>query len=410
MYIIQNSNNLYQTTKIFKMYQLSDQQIDYILSDIGARGVEMESLQQNLVDHVCCIIENNLEENGDFESFYKKSIKTFYKDELWEIEEETLLLLTYKNYYTMKKVMITSGSFSAAAMIFGILFKFMHWPGASALIVLGIGISSLIFLPLLFVLKSKDRHQTKDKIILGLGILAGISLSLSILFKVMHWPGSMYLGYASVILIGLILLPIFFITGIKNPENKINTIAISIVMIMVCGLWLTLIRSPKGTRILNVKNTTVFLIDEQILIAEKNLYADAFKIDSTQSATLKLANQIVEICDEIKSSIVLSETGNAIIPNDFDSKELYIRDNGFDYYYEDKINKLNLLLKSYNTQVDSKPLYKIITVDPADNYDPDASYNYYIGTNVEVLHQLTQIQLIVMQNERTEITKKKGNF
>jgi len=389
------------------MYRISDQQIDYILSDIGARGVEMESLQQNLLDHVCCIIENNLEENGDFENFYQKSIKTFYKDALWEIEEETLLLLTYKNYYTMKKVMITSGSFSAAAMIFGILFKFMHWPGASALIVLGIGISSLIFLPLLFVLKSKDRHQTKDKIILGLGILAGISLSLSILFKVMHWPGSMYLGYASVILIGLILLPIFFITGIKNPENKINTIAISIVMIMVCGLWLTLIRSPKGTRILNVKNTTVFLIDEQIVTAEKNLYADAFKNDSTQSATLKLANQIVEICDEIKSSIVLSETGNAIIPNDFDSKELYIRDNGFDYYYEGKINKLNLLLKSYNTQVDSKPLHKIITVDPADNYDPDASYNYYIGTNVEVLHQLTQIQLIVMQNERTEITKKK---
>jgi len=387
------------------MYQLSEQQIDYIFNDISARGVEMESLQQNLLDHICCIIENNLEENGDFESFYKKTIQTFYKDELWEIEEETLLLLTYKNYYTMKKVMITSGSFSAAAMIFGILFKFMHWPGASALIVLGIGTSSLIFLPLLFVLKSKDRHQTKDKIILGLGILAGITLSLSILFKVMHWPGSMYLGYTSVILIGLILLPIFFITGIKNPENKINTIAISIVMIMVCGLWLTLIRSPKGTRILNVKNTMVFLIEEQIVTAEKKLCADAFKNDSTKSATLKLANQIVEICDEIKNSIVLSETGNTIIPNDFDSKELYIRDNGFDYYYENKINNLNLLIRNYNTQIDSKPLTKIITVDPANNNDPDASYNYYIGTNVEVLHQLTQIQMIVLQNERLQVSK-----
>jgi len=61
------------------MYRISDQQIDYILNDIGARGVEMESLQQNLLDHVCCIIENNLEENGDFESFYKKPYKHFIK-------------------------------------------------------------------------------------------------------------------------------------------------------------------------------------------------------------------------------------------------------------------------------------------------------------------------------------------
>ena len=130
------------------MYHISDQQIDYILNDISARGVEMESLQQNLLDHICCIIENNLEENGDFESFYQKTIETFYKDQLWEIEEETLQLLTFKNYYTMKKVMIVSGTFSAAAMILGILFKFLHWPGAAALIILGIGASSLIFLPL----------------------------------------------------------------------------------------------------------------------------------------------------------------------------------------------------------------------------------------------------------------------
>src|ERR1700741_49036 len=185
------------------MYQISEQQIDFILNDICEGGVEMESLQQNLLDHICCIIENDLEANGDFESFYQTTIKTFYKDELWEIEEETLLLLIYKNYYAMKKVMIIIGSFSAAAMILGILFKFMWWPGASLFIILGISTSSLIFLPLLFILKSRDRHQTRDKIILGLGVLAGILLSLSILFKVMHWPYAMVLGYASVVLIGL---------------------------------------------------------------------------------------------------------------------------------------------------------------------------------------------------------------
>jgi len=148
------------------MYRISDQQIDYILSDIGARGVEMESLQQNLLDHICCIIENNLEENGDFESFYKKTIHTFYKHELWEIEEETLLLLTYKNYYTMKKIMINSGIAAATFFIIGSFFKFMHWPGASLLILLGMAIGALIYLPLLFLFKKTKRQKAEQNLCL----------------------------------------------------------------------------------------------------------------------------------------------------------------------------------------------------------------------------------------------------
>ena len=379
------------------MYCLSEKQIDYIFNDIRARGVEMESMQLNLHDHICCIIEQNLEEHGDFESFYQKTIRTFYKDELWEIEEETLLLLTYKNYYAMKKTMILSGTCSAAAMILGIIFKFMHWPGASAFIILGIGTSSLIFLPLLFILKSKDRHQTKDKIILGIGILSGILLSLSILFKVMHWPYATILGYSSVILIGLFLLPIFFITGIKNPENKINTITISIVMIMVCGLWLTLIISPKGMKIMRTKNTTAFIVNEKIVSNEKKLYTDFTKIDSVKSDIQNLTDKIIEVCDHIKTSIVLKETGVSIIPIDFETKELYIGNNGFNFdeNQQAQIDSLTALIKNYNSKTSSQ---KTATANDRVEFDP--SYEFYHGSNIEVLNQLSQIQLIVLQNER----------
>ena len=225
------------------MYCLNDTQIDFILNDISARGVEMESLQQNLLDHICCIIEQNLEVNGDFESFYQKTIRAFYKDALWEIEEETLLLLTFKNYYTMKKMMIVSGIFSAVTMSIGIFFKFMHWPGASPFIILGIVASSFIFLPLFFMLKAKEKTKTKDKLILGLGTLSGILMSLSILFRVMHWPFGFNLSIISIVVLGLVFLPIYFFNGIRNPDLKINTIATSIIIIMICGLQLTLVNS-----------------------------------------------------------------------------------------------------------------------------------------------------------------------
>ncbi len=225
------------------MYRISEQQIDFILNDISARGVEMESLQQNLLDHICCIIEHELEENGDFERFYQETIKTFYKDALWEIEEETLQLLTFKNYYTMKKMMIVSGTFSAAVMSLGIFFKFMHWPGASVLIIFGIAVSSLVFLPLLFTLRAKEKQNVKDKITLAIATLAGTLISLAILFKVMHWPGANLMGVIFVALMVLVYIPVYFFSGIKNPESKVNTIATTIIMIMGCGLFLTLVNS-----------------------------------------------------------------------------------------------------------------------------------------------------------------------
>jgi hypothetical protein len=178
------------------MYKISEQQIDFILNDISARGVRTEDLQYNLLDHICCIIEQNLKEDGDFENFYHNTITTFYKHELSEIEEETQLLLTFKNYYTMRKVMLNSGVFAAAILTFGIIFKFMHWPGAGILILLGLFTASLIFIPLYFTIKVKDKKKTSEKVLLAIGSIAGILGIFHILFKVFHWPGAMILGYS----------------------------------------------------------------------------------------------------------------------------------------------------------------------------------------------------------------------
>jgi hypothetical protein len=219
------------------MYRISDQQIDYILSDIGARGVEMESLQQNLLDHVCCIIENNLEENGDFENFYKKTIQTFYKDELWEIEEETLLLLTYKNYYTMKKIMINSGIAAATFFIIGSFFKFMHWPGASMLIILGMAIGVLVYLPLLFLFKKNETTESRAKLVLAIGTINGILFCLNALFKVMHWPGANTMWFMTLGIFALVFIPLYFFNGIRDQANKINTITTTLILIILAGVF-----------------------------------------------------------------------------------------------------------------------------------------------------------------------------
>ncbi len=222
------------------MYHISDEQVDYILNDLGRRGIETEDLQLNLLDHICIIIEQELEENGDFEHFYGAVVKRFYKNELCEIEEETTALLTFKNYYTMKKLMMAAGIYSVATFITGSFFKIMHWPGSGALLVSAILVFSLVFLPVVFLLKTRERSAMRDKIMMGCATLIGVMYCLSSLFLLMRWQGSREIWLITLSLSFFVLIPLYFINGVRRAETKVNTIVTTIIMIGILGVEFTL--------------------------------------------------------------------------------------------------------------------------------------------------------------------------
>src|SRR5205085_10246781 len=105
------------------MYSITSEQIDFIQTDIVNHGIDMKSLKADLLDHICCIIETEYDGIEDFKEFYNEVLKRFYKKELKEVQEETKLHLTFKNYYVMKKIMIYSGAFTAISLLLGSFFK-----------------------------------------------------------------------------------------------------------------------------------------------------------------------------------------------------------------------------------------------------------------------------------------------
>lgn len=391
------------------MYQISDQQIDYILNDISARGVEMESLQQNLVDHICCIIEHHLEENGDFENFYQQTIQTFYKDELWEIEEETLQLLTFKNYYTMKKIMIYSGIFSAAVLSFGIFLKFMHWPGASACILLGVVTGGLLFLPLLFTLKAKEKQNKRDKLMIGLGTLSGILMSFAILFKIMYWPHANNLALISMGILLLVFLPMYFINGIRKAETKVNTIVVSILIIMASGLFFSLVRAPKTSRMKNVLDTKMVMQQQQILQHEKQLVSGLLKKDSALPFD-EVGQDMIRICETLTSQVLKTESGTAQLVGDVDANNTLIEEHmllspfGEDSVDIKNVEQLIRLTEKYNQGIGSESGNLMVPVS-------GTFMEYYqkrptgMVTVLSLLQQLTQVQMIVLQNEVRSVLK-----
>ena len=78
------------------MTPLTDEQIDHIVADLYAHGIRLEGLRDNLLDHICILVEEKLETGGDFESAYATVIPTFYRHELYELEEEALFLASLR--------------------------------------------------------------------------------------------------------------------------------------------------------------------------------------------------------------------------------------------------------------------------------------------------------------------------
>jgi len=378
------------------MYQLSDQQIDFILDDISARGVEMESLQQNLLDHVCCIIEKNLEANGDFESFYQKTIKTFYKDELWEIEEETLLLLTYKNYYTMKKIMINSGIAAATFFIIGSFFKFMHWPGASALIQLGMAIGVLVFLPLVFMFKKNETTESRGKLVLGIGVINGIIFCLYSSFKVMHWPGASILWFLTLGLFSLIFIPLYFFNGIKNPANKINTITTTLILIMVAGVFFlqTSLKSSKQIYIAKTKN---YLMDEKLLARFQEIKNDSLK-QPDESA--KLADNIVTTCTKLKGMIIKLDFDSQAIPENFESTNHWMEEHGLGEDFQSGRDGEKMLLELRNMINQYNGLAKNNEKTIPNSVDEIIKNQILQQSNYAMLSCLSQIQLFAVASQK----------
>ncbi len=289
------------------LYVLSEKQVDFILNDIRRNGIQTEELQLNLLDHICCLIEKEMSSENDFDEIYRSVLSRFFKKELKEIQEETDLLLTFKNYYAMKKVMLRSGMFSAVAFTIGAIFKIMHWPGAAMMVVLAIASVSFVFLPIFFLVKTKEVKEKKEKFILGFGTFFGVLFSISILFKIMHWPGANMLWLMGLGVLFFLFLPMYFFTGIRNPETKQNTI-LSSIMILIAGGLLFIITALYGTKdVENASKSSYLHLKESVTcISELNDMKYEMAADSLkgQNEILKeKTNNLIEKISKVRKDL-----------------------------------------------------------------------------------------------------------
>jgi hypothetical protein len=256
-----------------------DDNFERIKGDLVSRGLTYDRLIDDVLDHVCCMVEEYMSEGKDFESSYDQVLETIGKRALPEIQHQTLLNLD-KKFQRMKNFTYVFGLGSAIVTILGSLFKKMHWPGAGILISVGMVLIVLVFLPLYFFTMHKEQVEKKNPVYSIVGYLTIALLLAGATFKIMHWPGAGSMIYASIgfLLIGFVPL---YVVNVFQRSGKEKANLPYIVMLLV-GIAIVLLFS-------NV-NMTKYRLDVYLEHSLRN-EAQVEEVQQRTSDLLKLAHE-----------------------------------------------------------------------------------------------------------------------
>lgn len=200
------------------MQSLTLKQIQNIAADVSKSGVTFSHLHDELVDHICCMVEEDIQKGNSFDKAYAYARKVYSIKGLRKIQEDTLLLID-KKYRIMKKTMKIFGLVSLALITIGALFKIQHWLGAGIILTLGFFILGAVFMPSALWVMKKESKLKGNILIYILSIIGSLPFIFGFLFKIQHWPGAGIMLTFGFSFISILLLAIL-ISKLLDPQSK----------------------------------------------------------------------------------------------------------------------------------------------------------------------------------------------
>jgi hypothetical protein len=198
--------------------KVSSEQIAHIEGVIEQSSITLETLKDDLLDHLCCVVEAKMTGGGEFEISLKEALHELAPEGLDVIQRETIFLLNSTKIMLMKKIMYSIGLITSISMTMGILAKLLRWPGSEELFTYGFGGFLLLFLPMLAIDRYKHNlsKSLSEKLRLGFGYLSAFLLVFSIAFKLFHLDGANLLLLSGMCVFSFGFLPFLFFNMYKK--------------------------------------------------------------------------------------------------------------------------------------------------------------------------------------------------
>jgi len=201
------------------MPELTIHNIEIIAGEVRSQEIVFSHLADELIDHLCCDVEDEMEGGLAFGEAWARVKQKFGIRRLKEIQEEALYETDIK-YRFMKNTMKISGV--AGTILFGCaaMFKIQHWPGAGIILTLGAMILTFVFMPsALGVLWKETKSGKRLVLFISAFLSAGLFIT-GILFKIQHWDGGGPILIMAGVVMLFLLIPSLLSAGLQYAEKK----------------------------------------------------------------------------------------------------------------------------------------------------------------------------------------------
>jgi len=201
------------------MFELSLSDIEKISREVRAQEITYSHLADELIDHICCDVENQMQKGLSFSEAYRKVKIRMGSRRLKEIQEETLYMVDTK-YRNMKNAMKISGITGTVLSGFAVIFKLQHWTGAGVLMTLGSLILALIFMPSALSVLWKETRSRKTIFTYLSAYLTALFFIAGTLFRIQHWPGAAVCLSLAALSGALFFIPALVINRFNNSDDR----------------------------------------------------------------------------------------------------------------------------------------------------------------------------------------------
>ncbi len=279
------------------MAELTEKEIRRLNREIQRQGLTYTELQQELLDHLCCDVEAEMEEGLEFVKALEKVRKGMGKDRIQQIQEETLLLINQK-YRIMKKFMYVLGIIAPSLLLLGSLFKWQHLAGGGLLITFGLFLLGVIFIPVYVMVKIRDTRENKKNVNMNLyiiGMITGILFLAAALFKIQHIPGAGILIIISTATALVAFLPAMILNVIRDKENQLQNFSNLVFSLCFFALMFMLISMTVGKDVLDAFALSGIGTEKTLSALESRNIAHLNKIEASNNNTESLVANLTEL-------------------------------------------------------------------------------------------------------------------
>jgi hypothetical protein len=191
------------------------------------------------------MIEERLPQQS-FDNALHEVMLLFPAPEWTHMENETKTIIHQIQFKSMNNTLRAAGIASASLLFLGAFFKFMHWPGASAMLVVGLVLMATLFLPAFFILRYRNSGEENRNMTLSiLAASCGILFCAGMLFKFQHWPFANRMLTVAIAILLLGYTPVYLLSVYRKSLNRTSALA-NVILMVAAGstLFLANTRGP----------------------------------------------------------------------------------------------------------------------------------------------------------------------